>query len=78
MLWFFFLGFVLEKLLFPVGERWNHVVHEDTECVIVWFKCVCVYVMMNDVLQNSSEFRCVITNPKKVQRFRIQPERENA
>ena len=29
-----------ESCCFPVGERWNHVLHEDTECVIVWFKCV--------------------------------------
>lgn len=25
--------------------------------------------MNDDLLQNSSEFRCVITDPKKVQRF---------
>ena len=34
--------FLLGKLLVPNHEKWNHVVHEDTECVIVWFKCVCV------------------------------------
>ena len=26
--------------LVPNHEKWNHVAHEDTECVIVWFKCV--------------------------------------